>query len=579
MYPFGREAKKHMDTLTPDQELRLGASLESMDGQFSLQMQRDGNLVIYKVAGGRALWATHTDGYSTARAVMQGDGNFVLYTDHDQPVWSSATDGHSGSIVKLQDDGNLVVYKDAVPLWASGTSGNQLGARLLQGETLHVGEEMRSPNMRYGLRIQGDDNVVLYRVADGKPLWASNTVGSGGKAVTMQADGNCVLYTPAGDPKWSTNTAGQGGSDLVVQDDGNLVVYNGVTPKWASDTMQTTPSPTRVPVARPWAVILCRFADETPDSVIEAPIESFFRKAFTPGTGGLVEYWRDVSLDIVDIGSSHVFGWTTVDIKRADAGYPPVRRGDLTNAAIRAVQRDGQDPLTGYFTQLSVYRDTETQNHQPIDGSTDGLGGRTNLTPPFNGNITAHEMGHSLGMNHDSDDTGKTEYPDPACIMSGNGSFTPPGWSVRFGPALCLPHLLLQGWMEEDRILYDNGQWAHVGRALRFELTPIATRGKRAHFGASLLLPGSETDPKYYLLEYVTASGWNVGVAGMPYLMIRRITPSTDLGPTPDAMYLHAIHVEPSGVPTTWRDNTSQLNFTVSLVNTGESIVSVLVTG
>lgn len=76
-----------------------------------------------------------------------------------------------------------------------------------------------------------------------------------------------------------------------------------------------------VAVKLPWAVILCRFKGSPPDPALEGPIEQFYRGAFTPGTGGLVEYWRDASLGAIDITGSRV-GWVEVEIPRDKAGEP-----------------------------------------------------------------------------------------------------------------------------------------------------------------------------------------------------------------------------------------------------------------
>jgi hypothetical protein len=52
-------------------------------------------------------------------ALMQADGNFVLYTSSGTPCWQTFTDGNPGAYLNMQDDGNLVVYSSsAVPLWA-----------------------------------------------------------------------------------------------------------------------------------------------------------------------------------------------------------------------------------------------------------------------------------------------------------------------------------------------------------------------------------------------------------------------------------------------------------------------------
>jgi len=54
-------------------------------------------------------------------AVMQGDGNFVLY-DNDVVLtmeWATNTEGNSGAFISMQDDGNLVVYSSGnSPLWS-----------------------------------------------------------------------------------------------------------------------------------------------------------------------------------------------------------------------------------------------------------------------------------------------------------------------------------------------------------------------------------------------------------------------------------------------------------------------------
>jgi hypothetical protein len=134
-----------------------------------------------------------------------------------------------------------------------------------------------------------------------------------------------------------------------------------------------------IAVKAPWAVILCRFKGDPPDPNREAPVERFFRETFTPGTGGLVEYWRDVFMGSVDIGGSRVFGWLEVDIARANAGAGSgVTRSTLVDAAISAAQRDGFDPLTGFHSQISVY----TRNWSK-DGAPPGADWRDPVWAPF----------------------------------------------------------------------------------------------------------------------------------------------------------------------------------------------------
>lgn len=110
------------NSLSPGQSLGVNQALLSTNGKWELIMQSDGNLVIYRRETGHAMWSTNTHGKDVMRAVMQGDGNFVLYTYAGKPVWASNTAGKNGSFLIMQDDGNLVIYEPNVPLWASGTN-------------------------------------------------------------------------------------------------------------------------------------------------------------------------------------------------------------------------------------------------------------------------------------------------------------------------------------------------------------------------------------------------------------------------------------------------------------------------
>lgn len=59
--------------------ISAGNYLLSPNGNCKAVMQGDGNFVIYK--GGKAIWcsATITSAYSSYFAVIQTDGNFVIY--------------------------------------------------------------------------------------------------------------------------------------------------------------------------------------------------------------------------------------------------------------------------------------------------------------------------------------------------------------------------------------------------------------------------------------------------------------------------------------------------------------------
>jgi hypothetical protein len=320
----------------------------------------------------------------------------------------------------------------------------------------------------------------------------------------------------------------------------------------------------------PWAVILCRFKGSAPNPALEDPVAKFYREAFTPGSGGLVEYWRDASLGSIDIAGSRVFGWIEVDIPRDQAAAPG--RSGLVDAAIRAVQSNMGDSLEGFYRQIAIYTHNWTKDDitrppgtpywkdgdplKPwwpfwIDGSADGRG-KVTLTPPHDGNITAHEMGHGFEMNHDVGPDLDADYSDPCCIMSQNNSFTHPTWKRAFGPALCLPHLMQRDWMYKRRVYYDDGGWLSQPDGITLSLAPISRLSARANLGIKLAYTHAEDAWDYYL-EYVEPTAWNQGI-GKSYLIVRRMAPK--YGGTPAFLGLVEIpttpgtrieYVEPSG--------------------------------
>jgi hypothetical protein len=124
----------------PDRRVLPSGTSYRVNGTM-LHMQTDGNLVLYHgpkegtaISGwgnnGQVVWNTKTYGNPGAYAVMQDDGNLVVYSTSGRALWSSGTFGHPDAVLVLQWDGNLVIYAptgsdggNKITVGGSGTSG------------------------------------------------------------------------------------------------------------------------------------------------------------------------------------------------------------------------------------------------------------------------------------------------------------------------------------------------------------------------------------------------------------------------------------------------------------------------
>jgi hypothetical protein len=109
------------DRLNPGMALIPTTQIRAENGPFYLYLGDDGRLNLRAFWGERRWWQYG----DIATAIMQEDGNFVLYDSNNNPVWASNTGDNPGAILRMRDDGNLVVVHPNIGiLWESGTSLN-----------------------------------------------------------------------------------------------------------------------------------------------------------------------------------------------------------------------------------------------------------------------------------------------------------------------------------------------------------------------------------------------------------------------------------------------------------------------
>ncbi|HXA32368.1 MAG TPA: hypothetical protein VNV87_08935 [Acidimicrobiales bacterium] len=201
-----------------------------------LAMQSDGNLILYQ------------------QGSTVGTGNGALWSDGCPGC--NQTYPQPGNFLAVQNDGNIVVYNaSGKALWSSNTvvaaSGDNLGSTLSVGQTMNGGDYMQSPNGQY--QFYNQSNVVsggtpgsleIYTsvpssgVACQLDQWADPTsiVNGNGQVTEAYADGAYLQLTSSGDLVYyykntesgtnvSWDAGVSGGSLLTLQNDGNLVLY------------------------------------------------------------------------------------------------------------------------------------------------------------------------------------------------------------------------------------------------------------------------------------------------------------------------------------------------------------------
>jgi hypothetical protein len=113
------------------------------------------------------------------------------------------------------------------------TSDARPSCELAPGHAFEVGVPVYSCNRRYSLVLQSDGNFVHYDLERGVALWSSR--GGGAPPATsavFQNDGNLVLRSGS-TAVFASNTGGLDVDRLTVQDDGNVVLYRVGAPVWS----------------------------------------------------------------------------------------------------------------------------------------------------------------------------------------------------------------------------------------------------------------------------------------------------------------------------------------------------------
>ena len=194
------------------------------DGRYELAMQDDGNLVWYGPKG--ALWASGTDGKGGHVAVVQSDGNFVLYnSDSGGALSGRATRPATAAITSRSR--TTATSSCTAPaercLWESHTAQAApppplppCGTAARVGEIAEhmVASPVSSCSGGYTFVMQTDGNLARVR------LWRTSRSGrrtpkaSGDRVIVHDRSATSSLYTAENKPVWNAVTQGHPGAYL-----------------------------------------------------------------------------------------------------------------------------------------------------------------------------------------------------------------------------------------------------------------------------------------------------------------------------------------------------------------------------
>jgi RHS repeat-associated protein len=162
------------------------------------------------------------DGTATVDTTYDGDGHtatisnpYYSTTETTYGITQSSYDALGRVTQSTKQDGSasFAAYNVATSTGGPGDCSTS---------TDEAGKQRGSCTDALGRLIEVDE-------PSGNPVQAQNYV-------TLQSDGNFVVYNPAGSALWSTGTSGTNASSIFMQDDGNLVLYMF---RWSAGTYAT----------------------------------------------------------------------------------------------------------------------------------------------------------------------------------------------------------------------------------------------------------------------------------------------------------------------------------------------------
>jgi len=164
----------------------------------------------------------------------------IVLLKHSSPTTTSSSSTTTSSSTITTKSASPTTTKSASP---TSSNTHNKGDTLFAGQSLLVGDYLQSQNGKYIARLGSQTNRLMINGIFIYPVETDFSPSVVGSTLTMQPNGNLVIYSAAGSACWAISTSdinGKGNAPdptdkntrLVLQNDGYLVVYNAKNIPW-----------------------------------------------------------------------------------------------------------------------------------------------------------------------------------------------------------------------------------------------------------------------------------------------------------------------------------------------------------
>lgn len=260
-----------------------------------------------------------------------------------------------------------------------------------------------------------------------------------------------------------------------------------------------------------WAILLCKFNDNDSEPFPRNYYEDLFTKSGN-GTQNMVDFFRDMTHEKLDLGDSQIFGWYTLNKSSADYGTTGLEklknRANLVNWARQAAAAQG-DSLTPFVSVVVCM-------NVPTDLFGGGIGVVCDLDS-MKPSLLGQEMGHFYGLSHSRADPlepcgtdSDPDYKDFWDVMSTSGCAHMASHQrySAIGPGLNAANMSGRGWLDESRV------WSTGDRSFQttLKLRPLHRHDLPGYLAARF---------GEYLVEFRLKTNWDAGIPRSAVLIHR----------------------------------------------------------